>query len=173
MHKTRRFAVTLITLSALLGIPGFGKDPTPDALPPGKAATLSLTVPTWVGQRLLPAGSYQFRCVHKGGYHLMAIRQTHPAAPGGTETIGKQVATAYCRMEVLPNKVKMSSARTTKDASGGNVLDEVRIRGEFVRHIFGQVFLLEPAMEIEPTISYPDTVVIDPTGEVTRDQRNR
>lgn len=162
MNRMRRDVLKLVVLITLLGIPSFGASSTSKELPASKAATLTFTSPTRVGERVLPAGSYQFRCVHKGGYHLMAVRQIHRAGPRGTEAVGKQVATAYCRMETLPHKVTMTSAQTTKDAFGHSVLNEVRIRGEFVRHVFDQPLLLEPAVEVESTIPYSDTLEAPP-----------
>ncbi len=145
MHTTRRDIAALVILITLLAMPSFAVDSSHDALPASRSGTLTFSKPVRFGQRLLAAGSYEFRCVHKGTYHLMTVHRIFADPSGRVISLGKPVATDYCRMEVLPEKVKASSAHMTKDAAGNDVLEEVRIKGEQIRHIFNEPFQLDSA----------------------------
>jgi hypothetical protein len=144
MHTTRRDIAELVILITLLAIPSLAGDSSHDALPASRSGTLTFSKPVRFGQRLLTAGSYKFRCVHKGTYHLMTVHRIFTGPSNRVIFVDKPVTTDYCRMEVLPEKVKASSARMTKDAAGNDVLEEVRIQGEQVRHIFNEPFQLDP-----------------------------
>ena len=69
----------------------------------------------------------------------MMVHRIFADSSGRIISLGQPVATDYCRMETLPETVKASSARTTRHVSGAETLEEVRIEGEQVRHIFGEV----------------------------------
>ncbi len=145
MHTTGRDIAALVILITLLAIPSLAGDSSHGTLPASRPGTLTFSKPVRFGQRLLAAGSYEFRCVHRGTYHLMTVHRIFSDASGRVVALGKPVATDYCRMEVLPQKVKASSARMTKDAAGNGVLEEVRIKGEQIRHIFNEPFQLDSA----------------------------
>ena len=138
MPITRRDITALVILITLFTIPSIAVDSSQDALPASTPGTLTFSEPVRFGQRLLAAGTYEFRCVHKGTHHLMMVHRIFADAPGRANSLGKRVATDYCRMETLPQAVKASSVRITRHASGTGALEEVRIEGEQVRHIFGE-----------------------------------
>ena len=146
-QSARRDIVALIVLILLLAGSGLAAEGSPN-LSPGKYGRVSFSTPVQFGQRVLPAGSYEFHCVHKGQYHLMAVYQDHPGPARKVVASGKPMATDYCRMETLPEKTQLTSAIRTNKGSGGIVLVEIRIQGEQIRHIFTEPLPLK--WQIDP-----------------------
>jgi len=139
MRIKRRDPITVVIILVLLGLPAASRDMQQISLSPSQPGTLTFDAAVRFGQRDLPAGTYEFRCVHRGSYHLMTLYRVTSDASGRVVALGQPVATDYCRMEALREKVKASSARIKKDASGERVIHELRLEGEQVRHIFGEV----------------------------------
>lgn len=139
MFTTRRDVIAIVILITLLGIFSLTVSAKGQTLPPSKPGAVSFSSPVRFGQRLLPPGSYQFHCVHKGVYHLMAVHRVFSDASGRVVTLGKPVATDYCRMAAEQKTVRVSSVSTAKDAAGIDVIREIQIQGEQVQHIFGEV----------------------------------
>lgn len=135
MLSLRRRLPVVIILVGLLSTVAFASGGA-SSLPPGKYGTVSFSTPVHFGQRLLPAGTFVFRCMHQGEWHLMTV---YKVATSDWMALGRPVATDYCRMQDLPEKVKATVARTTEGPSGSVAIKEIRIQGEEVRHIFGEV----------------------------------
>lgn len=139
MSTTRRDVTALVILNALLAIPASANDSDRSSLLAGTASTVTFPTSFRFAQRLLPAGAYRFQCDHHGKYHLMTAYRISADSSGRAVTLGQPVAEDFCRMEALPERVKFTFARTTKNAAGSVVLKEVQIQGDGIRHIFGEV----------------------------------
>jgi hypothetical protein len=139
MGLTNRGVTALFVLVALPAMLSLSLNAAEKPLLSSRPGTLTFSKPERFGQRLLAAGSYEFRCVHKGAHHLMMLHRILEDSSGRVISLGQPVATDYCRMEALPEPVKTSSARITQHVSGTAALEEVRIAGERVRHILGEV----------------------------------
>jgi hypothetical protein len=139
MRIKKRNAVELIILIALLATPSLAASAEEKTLPSSQPGTLTFKGPVRFGQRDLPAGAYEFRCVHRGTSHLMTVYRVSSDTSGRVFALGQPVASDYCRMEDLAEKVKVSSAHTKNDVSGKSVIHELRLEGDQVRHIFGEV----------------------------------
>lgn len=164
MQVTRRVLVTVIVLAAWFAVPGHAATSKNYTLSPGKSGTISFSTPIQFGQQLLPAGDYEFRCIHKGNYHLMAAYRA-PSNPSRSAVVsGKPVATNYCRMEALPEKSWLTSATTTNVGSGKAVLKEIRIQGEQVRHIFDEPLQLEPLDPVKAKSAFELLKLLIATG---------
>ena len=143
MHAKRRNFMILIIYVGLLSGAGLATEHD-TKLAPGKYGRVRFPTAVQLGQRLLPAGLYEFHCFHKGQYHLMAVYRASSDPGARTAALGKPFATAYCQMEALTEPVRRTSVVTTNDASGNVVLDEIRIQGEPGRHIFREPVQLDP-----------------------------
>jgi len=139
MTLTNREVKALVVLTALPVMLSLSLNAGEKPLLASEPGMLTFSKPVRLGQRVLAAGSYEFRCVHEGSYHLMTVHRIFADASGRANSFGRPVATDYCRMEALPEKVQASSAHLTRDPAGNEVVEEVRIQGEQVRHIFGEV----------------------------------
>ncbi len=135
MHSMERnFKVAILLVPLLVGL-GFAGGHA-QVLPKSKNGIVVLSGPFRFGQRLLPAGIFEFHCIHKGRSHIMAVYRVTLSPPPKGEA-GKPVAVAYCRMEPLREKVKVTHVDTARDKAGNWVVNEIRIQDEQVRHIFG------------------------------------
>ncbi len=143
MHARRRNFMILVIFFGLLSGTGLGTEHD-TILESGKYGRVNFPTAVHLGQRLLPAGSYEFHCFHKGHYHLMAVYRASSDPAARPADLGKPLATAYCRMEALPEPARRTSVVTTKNASGNVVVDEIRIQGETVRHVFGEPVQMDP-----------------------------
>lgn len=144
MLARRHNFMRLIVFAALLSGAGPAAGRSTE-LGPGYYGRVSFSTPVQIGQRVLSAGSYEFHCIHKGKYHLMAVYRAPLNPARRTVALRRPMATDYCRMESLPERVRLTSAVTANKGSGNAVLDEIRIEGEQTRHIFHESVQFDPA----------------------------
>lgn len=131
----RHIQMPLIFFTLFAGV-GFANQGKPQ-LPPSKNGIVIFSGPVEFGELPLPAGIYEFHCIHKGKYHLMAVYRVVFGPPPAKGAMQRPVAIDFCRMEPLREKVKVTSVVTTRDNSRSEAIKEIRIQGEQVRHIFG------------------------------------
>lgn len=142
MHTVERHVKGLFIFMALLVGVGLADSRT-QVLPKSNNGIIIFSGPVQFGQRFLPAGIYEFHCIHKGKNHLMAVYRVTLTPPRDRAAARKPVAIDYCRMEPLRHKVKVTSVVTMRDNAGNSVVKEVRIQDEQVRHVFGQVLVVD------------------------------
>ncbi len=93
----------------------------------GKRGEVNFKSDTRVGDALLPAGAYQFQHIVEGDDHVAVFKKA------GT---GKGVARVKCMIEPLGEKAKQTTIYSAKNAAGENVIQQILVGGENVKHVF-------------------------------------
>jgi hypothetical protein len=106
-----------------------------DMHPLGKKGEISFDSPVRVGSVSLSAATYQVQHVVEGYDHFIVFRKI-VSGPYSGGVSGKESARVKCRLEPLGEKTKSSGLRLGVNSAGEKTLEEVRIRGENVKHLF-------------------------------------
>lgn len=93
----------------------------------GKRGEISFNTDTRVGDALLPAGAYQFQHIVEGDDHVVVFKKA------GT---GKEVVRVKCMIEPLGEKAEQTTIYSAKNAAGENVVRQILVGGENVKHVF-------------------------------------
>ena len=131
--KVSSFAMTvaLAMLLAVTSLPALaqhgGQAGSHDgAIHVGKKGDFRFTTDTRVGDAMLPAGMYQFQHKVEGQDHVFVFRSQS----------GKEVARVKCMVEPLGEKAKDTLIYSTKNDAGENVVQQIVVQGENVKHVF-------------------------------------
>ena len=89
---------------------------------------VSFDEPIYVGNILLPKGTYEVKHTMEGDNHVMVFTQLHARHP--------TVAKAKCTLVPLPQKVEHNGSMYTYNSSNQHVLQELVFKGDTAKHVF-------------------------------------
>lgn len=136
--KNSKYLVALVVVLLALGSVAYAQSDQPKV---GNKGHLTLKQETRVGDAVLPAGDYVVRHRRTASGHFVEFKQgvyhfDNDQGEGGLlpPYESKVVAKVPCDMQSLSEPVAKTTAEISKD-TGAN-LDNLRIRGETVVHVF-------------------------------------
>ena len=139
MRSTTRLTVmsmALIAFLAAFAAPLYAQHE--HNLPVNKMGMVRLSEKTRVGAVVLPAGMYHVQHVVEGSDHVIVFKPV--TMPAGFKeyqmTEGREVVRVKCHVSPVDRSVNNTKIKLSRNASGEQVIEEIQIAGEKVKHTF-------------------------------------